>query len=44
MMCRCLEDGITDSRDMNVSKLQEKVKDREACVLQFMGCRESDTT
>ena len=24
-------DGITDSVDMNLSKLQEKVKDREAC-------------
>ena len=23
-------DGITDSRDMNLSKLQERVKDREA--------------
>ena len=27
-------DSITDSVDMNLSKLQEKVKDREACVLQ----------
>jgi len=27
---RCL-DGITDSVDMNLSKLQEMVKDREAC-------------
>ena len=24
-------DGITDSTDMNLSKLQEMVKDREAC-------------
>ena len=24
-------DGITDSIDMNLSKLQEIVKDREAC-------------
>ena len=24
-------DGVTDSMDMNLSKLQEMVKDREAC-------------
>ena len=30
-------DGTTDSIDMSFSKLQEMVKDREACVLQFMG-------
>ena len=30
-------DGITDSVDMNLGKLQEIVKDREAGVLQFMG-------
>ena len=29
-------DGITDSRDMSLSKLQEMVKDRED-VLQSMG-------
>ena len=30
-------DGITDSMDMNMSKLQETLKDREPGVLQFMG-------
>ena len=30
-------DNITDSKDMNLSKFLEMVKDREACVLQFMG-------
>ena len=30
-------DGITNSMDMNLSKLQETVKDGEPGVLQFVG-------
>ena len=30
-------ESILDSMDMNLIKLQETVKDREACVLQSMG-------
>ena len=30
-------DGITDSKDMSLSKLQEAVMDRKSGVLQFMG-------
>ena len=35
-------DGITDSMDMSFSKLQETVKDREACGP--WGLNESDMT
>ena len=30
-------DSITDSMDMNLSKIYETVKDRESGMLQFMG-------
>ena len=35
-------DGITDSMDMSLSKLRERVKDREAWCA--WGCKEPDVT
>ena len=36
--------GITNSKDMNLSKLQEMVEDREAWGAAVGRCRELDTT
>ena len=37
-------DGITDSMDLSLSRFQVLVMVREACMLQSMGHKESDTT
>ena len=36
-------DGITDSMDMNLNKLWEIVKDREACCVSVHGAAKSRT-
>ena len=36
-------DGITDAMDMNLGKLQEMVRDREACYAAVHGIAKSQT-
>ena len=36
-------DGITDAKDMNLGKLQEMVRDREACCAAVHGVSKSQT-
>ena len=36
-------DGITDAMDMNLGKLQEMVRDREACCAEIHGVAKSKT-
>ena len=37
-------EGITDAMDINLGRLSEMVRDREAWMLQATGSKESDTT
>ena len=39
---RCL-DGITDAKDMNLGKLREMMKDREACHAAVHGVAKTQT-
>ena len=37
-------DGVTDSNDMSLSKIQEIVKDRDQVCCSSRGCKELDMT
>ena len=37
-------DGTTNATDINLGRLQEMVRNYEACGLQSMGCKKSDRT